>query len=102
MTELLTTKPPGLTRRNVLVRIGAGLSGVAAGLMGVPIVGFIFSAFSRPTYARAWVSLGPVVQFPEKETRLAVYRTPWSRPWDGDTAKTPCWVRRIDATTFQA
>jgi len=101
MTELLTSARPGLTRRNMLVRIGTGLSGIAAGLMGVPIIGFILSAFTRPTYARAWISLGSIAQFPEKETRLAVYRTPWTRPWDGDTAKTPCWVLRLDATTFQ-
>ena len=101
MTELLTSERAGLTRRNMLLRLGAGLSGVAAGLIGIPIIGFIFSAFSRPIYARTWVSLGPITKFPEQETRLAVYRSPWTRPWDGDTAKTPCWVRRIDATTFQ-
>ena len=90
-----------VSRRNLLVRIGAALSGLSAALMGIPVLGFVFSAFARPTYARSWVSLGPLEQFPERETRLAVYRNPWSRPWDGDTVNIPCWVRRIDQGTFQ-
>jgi Rieske Fe-S protein len=40
-------------------------------------------------------------RFPEGETRLAVYRNPITKPWDGDTAEVPCWVRRIDSEKFQ-
>ena len=101
MTDLGTAVPAAISRRNLLVRLGTALSGVGAALMGVPIIGFIFSSFSRATPARAWVSLGPVEHFPQKETRLAVYRNPSTRPWDGDTANVPCWVRRIDEKAFQ-
>jgi menaquinol-cytochrome c reductase iron-sulfur subunit len=90
-----------ISRRNVLLRVGAGLSGLGAALMGVALLGFVFSSFSRPKDAPTWVSLGPIEQFPQKETRLAVYRNPSTRPWDGDTANVPCWVRRIDEGTFQ-
>src|SRR5262245_3806869 len=36
-----------------------------------------------------------------EQTRLAVYQNPATRPWDGDTAHVPCWVRRIDEQRFQ-
>jgi quinol---cytochrome c reductase iron-sulfur subunit, bacillus type len=92
---------PNLSRRNVLLRVGVGLSGIGAALMGVPILGFVLSAFSRPKRAQAWVSLGSLEQFPPEETRLVVYQNPSTRPWDGDTAHIPCWVRRIDEERFQ-
>ena len=38
---------------------------------------------------------------PEGETRLATYRNPFVRPWDGDTGNVPCWVRRISTDKLQ-
>jgi Rieske Fe-S protein len=84
-----------------MLKVGAGLSGIGAMLMGVPVLGFVLSTFSRPKDAQSWVSLGPLEQFPVDETRLVVYRNPSTRPWDGDTAHIPCWVRRVDESTFQ-
>ena len=89
-----------LTRRNLLLKIGAGLNGIAALLMGVPLMGYVLSSFTRNSPNR-WISLGPVDRFPAGETRLATYRNPASKAWDGDTAEVPCWVRRIDSGTFQ-
>jgi Rieske Fe-S protein len=89
------------SRRGALLKVGIVLSGLGAALMGVPILGFIFSAFSSLKRDATWISLGPLEQFPPGQTRLAVYRNPSTRPWDGDTANVPCWVRRIDAETFQ-
>jgi len=95
-------KPPtrGLNRRNLLLKVGAGLNGLAAAFMGVPVLGYVLSSFTRE-WPKSWISLGPLDRFPQGETRLAVYRNPVSKPWDGDTAEVPCWVRRIDPTTFQ-
>src|SRR5205085_11036726 len=87
----------GVSRRTAMLKIGAGMSAAGAALMGVPILGFVLSAFTRPTQEQSWISLGPLEQFPADETRLVVYQNPWTRPWDGDTAHVPCWVRRIDA-----
>jgi menaquinol-cytochrome c reductase iron-sulfur subunit len=89
-----------LSRRNVLVKIGAGMNVVAAGLVGVPLLGYAMSTFTRGSKP-SWVSLGSLGSFPEGETRLATYRNPNSKPWDGETADIPCWVRRIDAESFQ-
>jgi len=89
-----------ISRRNLLLKVGAGLNGIAALLMGVPILGYVLSSFARRS-PNSWISLGALERFPQGETRLAVYRNPVSKPWDGDTAEVPCWVRRIDSRTFQ-
>ncbi len=89
-----------VSRRNLLFKLGMGLNVIAAGLMGVPLLGYVLSSFKR-TSSDSWISLGSLEQFPQGETRLAVYRNPVNKPWDGDSAETPCWVRRIDSQAFQ-
>jgi menaquinol-cytochrome c reductase iron-sulfur subunit len=88
------------SRRNFLVKVGAGLNAIAAAFIGVPLLGYVLSTFKRES-TETWISLGPLNSFPEGETRLAAYRNPVNKPWDGDTAEVPCWVRRIDPQTFQ-
>src|ERR1700676_4701144 len=73
-----------LSRRNLLIKSGTGLNGVAAVLMGVPLLGYVLSSFTRSS-PQKWISLGPLESFQAGETRLAVYRNPESKPWDGDT-----------------
>ena len=89
-----------MSRRNLLLKIGTGLNAIAAALVGVPLLGYVASAFAKQS-KNSWISLGPVAKFPEGETRLAVYRNPLGQPWDGDTTEIPCWVRRVDAESFQ-
>ena len=52
-------------------------------------------------YPLYWISLGAVDSFPEGATRLAEYKQPEASEWDGETAKIPCWVRRIKGDEFQ-
>jgi len=91
---------PGMSRRNLLLKVGAGLNGIAAALIGVPLLGYVLSTFTRSS-PKSWISLGRLDRFPQGETRLAVYRNPASKPWDGNTAEVPCWVRRVDSETCQ-
>jgi quinol---cytochrome c reductase iron-sulfur subunit, bacillus type len=94
---------PPPSRRGMLLRIGLALNGVAAALLLAPVVRY----FLAPAQKRAlrsdqeWVTLGPLAQFPEGQTRLATFTNPFRRPWDGDTADLPCWVRRIRGERFQ-
>jgi Rieske Fe-S protein len=95
--------PQKMTRRNMLLTLGIGINAVAAVLFAIPILGYILSP-ARRRVMRAdldWVSLGQLTRFPEGQTRLATYRNPFVRPWDGDTADIPCWVRRISAQKLQ-
>jgi menaquinol-cytochrome c reductase iron-sulfur subunit len=93
------TKNP--SRRNWLVIIGAGLNAAAGALLAVPLVGFVFSSFNTRKDPRDWISLGKLEAYPEQQTRLATYRNPFTRPWDGETGDIPCWVRRIEGEQFQ-
>jgi Rieske Fe-S protein len=92
---------PPVTRRSFLFKLGLGLNVVAAGFVTVPILGFVVSAIFRRKAVQAWIPLGEMIHFPEGETRLASYRNPFTRPWDGATADIPCWVRRIEGARFQ-
>jgi quinol---cytochrome c reductase iron-sulfur subunit, bacillus type len=90
-----------VTRRGFLFRLGVALSGVAGVILTVPVVGYVAGVLLRRKPYEAWISLGPVGDFPEKQTRLASYKNPFTTPWDGETANVPCWVRRMQGDTFQ-
>jgi len=91
------------SRRGFLVKLGMVFNGLVASALAVPVGRYLLSSVtrSRSNSYLSWVSLGQVSDFPEGETRLAVYRNPQSKQWDGDTAEIPCWVRRVDTESFQ-
>jgi Rieske Fe-S protein len=88
-------------RRNWLFAAGVALNVAAGALLAVPMIGFVFSSFVEKKDPRNWISLGNLEDFPEKTTRIATYRNPFTRPWDGQTANIPCWVRRASGQEFQ-
>jgi menaquinol-cytochrome c reductase iron-sulfur subunit len=89
------------TRRNWLFAVGVGLNVVAGAVLSIPLIGYALSSFSEKKDPRNWIALGKLDVFPEKSTRIATYRNPFTRPWDGQTADIPCWVRRIQGNQFQ-
>jgi len=101
MNEVREQSAAKTSRRQVVLKLGVGLSALSAAAMGVPILGFVLSAFSKSKRTDQWISLGGLDEFPPRETRLVVYQNPSTTPWDGETAHVPCWVRRVDADTFQ-
>jgi nitrite reductase/ring-hydroxylating ferredoxin subunit len=98
LVQLVRNRP---SRRAFLFRLGAALNVVAASLMGIPVIGFVFSSFRSKGPGESWIGLGALDSFPVGQTRLATYRNPFTRPWDGPTADIPCWVRRIEGEKFQ-
>lgn len=88
------------TRRRFLIGLGVALNTVGALLIGVPILGYVAGALRKRSY-QAWLPLGKLAEFPVGQTRLATYENPFTVPWDGETAKIPCWVRRTAEQTFQ-
>jgi menaquinol-cytochrome c reductase iron-sulfur subunit len=88
-------------RRDWLFTAGVAINVVAGVALAVPLIGFVFSSFAEKKDPRDWISLGDLENFPEKTTRIATYRNPYTRPWDGETADIPCWVRRLDGQRFQ-
>jgi menaquinol-cytochrome c reductase iron-sulfur subunit len=85
--------PPPKTRRNFFEWIVYGVGAIAALMVGVPFVGYLFGALRKPPVK--WVLLGPVSKFPLGETRLATFDNPIREPWDGMTARTGVYVRNL-------
>lgn len=91
------------SRRRMLFKIGLMFNGLVGVALAVPIVRYLLSPLIRernPGYEK-WLSLGAIDQFPSGQTRMATYRNPTSDPWDGETDKIPCWVRRVNEQQFQ-
>jgi menaquinol-cytochrome c reductase iron-sulfur subunit len=97
------TPPDGVSRRGMLVKCGLLFNGAVGILLALPIMGYILSPVlrARKRGYDSWLSLGPLAQFPEGETRLATFRNPVVDPTDGQTANIPCWVRHMAGETFQ-
>jgi len=89
-----------MTRRTLLNRLALGINGLAALLVGIPLIGFVFAPAVQKAKNK-WISLGKLEEFTIGQTKLSTYKNPFLVPWDGVTADIPCWVRRIDETTFQ-
>ena len=98
--EVETPPEPMSSRRKFMLALGAGLNVVAGVLFAVPIVGYLLGSLKQKN-TQAWISLGPLQEFPEKTTRLATFRNPFTVAWDGPTANIPCWVRRTEGEQFQ-
>ena len=93
----------GISRRGMFLKLAIFFDVVVGMILAVPIVRYILSPVireRRPGYA-SWLSLGSLDQFPAGQTRLATYRNPIVNPWDGETADIACWVRHVDAESFQ-
>ena len=92
-----------ITRRTLLLRLGIALNALAGILIAVPIVGYLVAPGRRKRMrdALSWVELGALSTFPEGQTRMATFRNPSTRPWDGATGVIPCWVRHLHGAEFQ-
>ena len=93
--------PREVSRRWLLLKIGAFFNVVVGIAIATPVVRYLLGPVRRSGFYNSWISLGAIDQFPAGETRLATYENPYSKPWDGMTAKTACWVRHVGASEFQ-
>ena len=97
------SEPNNLSRRSLLMKLGVLLNGAVATMLAVPVVQYLLSPvrIKKGDAYKSWVTLGPLEQFPEGETRMATFTNPFARPWDGQTAGTSCWVRHVEGQKFQ-
>ncbi len=90
------------TRRGFMFKVGAGLLTLGGLIIAAPIVGYIFApAVKDWKKRRSWVSLGKLEQYPVGQTVLATYKNPIHGPTVGKAEDLPCWVRRVDESSFQ-
>ena len=97
MSQPTDPKPP---RRDALKWLSIGLGCLATLALGLPIVGYYLGPMLRRR-PDAWIDLGPLTAFPENETRLVDFKNPHTQPWDGMTAQSSAYVRRLNAEDFQ-
>jgi Rieske Fe-S protein len=77
-------------RRTFFRWLTCGLGAVAAAVVGIPFVGYLFGARKAPV---DWYLLGPVEDFPLNQTRRVTFPNPIQQPWDGMVANTGVYVR---------
>ncbi len=99
--ELTPVDPLTVSRRWLLLRVGALLNAVVGVAVAVPVVKYLLSPVKPDDAYKSWVSLGSVDTFPVGETRLAKFTNPGGQAWDGETDRVACWVRRISEKEFQ-
>jgi Rieske Fe-S protein len=93
MTNTSASPPPAGPlpgRRTFFSWLSYGLGAIAAAVVGIPFIGYVFGARRAPI---EWVPLGPVQDFPENQTRLVTFDSPIRRAWDGLVANTGVYVR---------
>jgi nitrite reductase/ring-hydroxylating ferredoxin subunit len=93
--------PLTVSRRWLLLKVGAFFNFVVGAAVAVPVVKYLLSPIKADDAYKSWVSLGLLDTFPVGETRLAKFTNPVSREWDGETDRVACWVRRIAEKEFQ-
>jgi Rieske Fe-S protein len=99
--EQMPVDPLTVSRRWLLLRVGALFNAIVGVAIAVPVVKYLLSPIRSDDSYKSWVSLGSVDAFPLGETRLAKFTNPVSRAWDGETDRVACWVRRISEKEFQ-
>jgi len=87
--------PAVVSRRWLLLNASIALNGLVGVILAVPVLGFLLSPTRRGARYRSWISLGSLDAFPTGQTRLAYYKNPYTRDWDGQTDNTACYVRRV-------
>jgi Rieske Fe-S protein len=96
------TLPDAISRRTMLMKLGILFNGIVAALLAIPIVRYLLSpVVVAKGGTETWLPLGSLDEYPAGQTRLAPFRNAGVQPWDGKTAESVCWVRRIDSQTFQ-
>ena len=99
--EQTPVDPLTVSRRWLLLKVGALFNAVVGVAVAVPVVKYLLSPVKSDDAYKSWVPLGFVDTFPIGETRLAKFTNPVSRAWDGETDRVACWVRRVSEKEFQ-
>jgi len=88
-------------RRRFLNRLSLVLSGVAAVLVGVPVIGFLISPLLREV-PRIWRPVGTLDDFKEGDIVEVTFEDSSALPWAGLTQKTAAWLSRQQGDKFVA
>jgi menaquinol-cytochrome c reductase iron-sulfur subunit len=90
-----------LSRRNFLQLISIAMGLVGAALVGIPMIGFLFSPLFKKG-EQVWRNVGKVDDFKIGTTSSVIFTDSSPLPWAGVSARSAAWLRRIDETNFEA
>jgi Rieske Fe-S protein len=90
-----------VSRRWMLMKAAVAMNGLVGLALAIPMARYFLGPWRKDTSYNSWVSLGRAESFPSGETRLAYYRNPFRRSWDGQTDNVACYVRRTGTNEFQ-
>lgn len=91
----------GITRRSLLLKLAVAANAIVGAVVAVPVIAYLSAPLHKKNHYLKWVFLGHVEDFPEGQTRMGTFRTPFHRPWDGPMVMTACWVRHVQGGEFQ-
>ncbi len=91
----------GFSRRRFLERLSIGLSGIAAAIIGIPVVGFLLSPLFEKV-PEVWRPVGSVDSFRVGTTTAVIFKNASPLPWAGVTANSAAWLRRESEQSFVA
>jgi menaquinol-cytochrome c reductase iron-sulfur subunit len=89
------------TRREFLALVSAGLAGLGAVIVGVPVVGALLAPLLRPQPGQ-WRAVGAVDSFKVGETASVTFQDSSPLSWAGPAANTAAWLRRTGDQQFVA
>jgi len=93
--------PITLSRRQFVIGLTGALGAVGAVMVGIPIVGFLFSPLVQEV-PDEWRQVGVVKDFEIGQTVAVSFTDASPLPWAGVTSKTAAWLRRDSQTDFTA
>jgi Rieske Fe-S protein len=98
--DVASDKEEGVSRRTFLLKVSIAVNALIGAAIAVPVIGYLLGPIRGRGKYNSWIALGKVNDFRENETLLATYRNPFTSPWDGDTGKVACYVRREAGNKF--
>jgi Rieske Fe-S protein len=98
--KVATDGEEGVSRRTFLFKVSIAVNALIAAAIATPVVAYLLGPIRGKGRYNSWIVLGGVGDYREGETVLATYRNPHTDPWDGDTGKVACYVRRDAGDKF--
>ena len=92
-------KDPG--RRNFLMNILMGVSGLIGAVIAVPVVGALLDPLLKKP-PKVWRQVGEINSFKIGDTVLVRFKNASPLPWAGMTSETASWLRRVSENEFIA
>ena len=86
--ELTSADPLNVSRRWLLLKVGALFNAVVGVAVAVPVIKYLLSPLKPDDAYKSWVSLGSIDTFPVGETRLATARRSSVVPRKAETTRT--------------